>query len=159
MFFGEFFLCLICLLRTKGVGMENSHDKRSAWVMGRRLLLIQLIVVVLQALFFFVGEQFLGWNFKISASAAVSSFLGGIIYLIPFSAYTLFALRRKSSDQFVGLVLADFVIGFILKFVFLIALFVLVLKFIPTVHFVLFISFGVMFITQWVLLIVLNHQY
>ena len=139
--------------------MENSHDKRSAWAMGRRLLLIQLIVVVLQALFFFVGEQFLGGNFKISASAAVSSFLGGIIYLIPFSAYTLFALRRKSSDQFVGLVLADFVIGFILKFVFLIALFVLVLKFIPTVHFVLFISIGVMFITQWVQLIVLNHQY
>lgn len=139
--------------------MANSSDKHSALNFGKKVVFIQLIVVVMQALFYLIGEQCLGWNFKISASAAVSSLLGGIIYLIPFAVYTFFALRHKGADKFVGLVLADFIIGFLLKFVLLIALFVVVLKFIPTVHFVLFASFGLMFITQWVLLIVLNNKY
>src|SRR5574344_1319308 len=106
-----------------------------------------------------LSSRKLGWSMKVSASAGISAFCGGIIYLIPFSVYTAFAVGRNNAKNFAGLVLVDFIIGFVLKFILLIALFVIVFKFIPTVHYIVFITFAIQFVTQWITFILLNSRY
>ncbi len=129
--------------------MKESQEKYSSIKFGMTLIFFQLLVaVVVQPLLYFLGEEYFGWSFKISASAAKSALLGGMVYWIPFAVFTLLALCRKKSEQCVGLVLADFIFGFLLKFALFITLFILVLKFTITVHFILFLSFGTLFITQ-----------
>lgn len=143
--------------------MNVEYKKISISKLGILVIFIQFMMVVFQALVCFICENYLGWNAKVTpstgATAWMSAFLGGMIYLIPFSVYTAFAVCRNSADHFAGFVILDFIVGFLLKFVLLIALFVIVFKYFSTVHYIVFISFAVQFITQWITFIVLNSRY
>lgn len=122
------------------------------------ILSIQTGVVILLSLFFFILEKyFLSTNF--SSLASFSALVGGLVYLIPFSVYTIFAICKKTKSNFAGLVLLDFFIAFFLKFVLLIVLFIVVFKFLPTIHFIVLLSFGILFITQFISFLLLNNHY
>ena len=109
------------------------------------ILSIQTGVVILLSLFFFILEKyFLSTNF--SSLASFSALVGGLVYLIPFSVYTIFAICKKTKSNFAGLVL-------------LIVLFIVVFKFLPTIHFIVLLSFGILFITQFISFLLLNNHY
>lgn len=139
--------------------MDKQIERLSVKKLASYILLIQLAVICVISVFFYLAEKFFGLTPDVSSSAGFSAFVGGMIYLIPFTVYTILSIGRNLTNNFVALVLFDFIVSFILKFVLVIGLFFVVFKYIPTVHYIVFISFSVLFVTQWIALIVLNSRY
>ena len=85
--------------------MDKQIERLSVKKMASYILLIQLAVICVISVFFYLAEKFFGLTPDVSSSAGFSAFVGGMIYLIPFTVYAVLSIGRNLTNNFVALVL------------------------------------------------------
>jgi len=114
------------------------------------VLIYQLILIAVCVLAWFLGKD---------ATAAYSAFIGGGIYWVPQLLFSLIGISRKSDDLNVGLVLWDIYCGAGVKLVATLVLFVVAFKWLQVQHMPLFVTYGLLLCSQWVISLTLNNRY
>lgn len=114
------------------------------------VLIYQLILIAVCVLVWFLGQN---------AAAAYSAFVGGGIYWVPQLLFSLIGISRKTDELNVGLVLWDIYCGAGVKLVATLVLFVVAFKWLQVQHMPLFVTYGLLLCSQWVISLTLNNRY
>ncbi|WP_409421425.1 ATP synthase subunit I [Pseudaeromonas sp. ZJS20] len=117
-----------------------------AWI----ILIYQLVLIVVCSLAWYLGK---------GGAAAYSSLIGGGIYWVPQMLFSWIGTSRKSEELNVGLVLWDVYCGAGIKLVATLALFLIAFKWLAVVHLPLFVTYGVLLCSQWIISLTLNNRY
>lgn len=117
-----------------------------AWV----VLMYQLILIAVCVLAWFLGK---------GGSAAYSALIGGGIYWVPQMLFSWIGTSRKAEELNVGLVLWDVYCGAGIKLVATLALFLIAFKWLTVVHLPLFVTYGALLCSQWIISLTLNNRY
>ncbi len=128
----------------------NRNRSMGGQHLARSVLIYQLFLIAICVLAWLLGR---------SAVAAYSAFVGGGIYWVPQLLFSLIGISRKTEDLSVGLVLWDIYCGAGVKLVATLVLFMVAFKWLQVQHVPLFVTYGLLLCSQWVISLTLNNRY
>ncbi len=121
-------------------------------------VIVQAVVVLIQSILYALVQAILQVADYDVMIVFVSSLVGGIAYLAPYTLFVFSATWRKNV-QSAGEVLFDVVLGTVGKFILTFVIFAIAFVSVQLAYLVVFSSFGMLFITQIVTFLALNSRY
>jgi ATP synthase protein I len=120
--------------------------------LAKRVIFLQsLLALFIAVLFFFL------WEDKMSVNVALSAVLGGLICIIPYAIFSFFAFKFAGGSKN-RLVVKSFSQGLKLKLFSAIVLFTVVYKWEALIPLVLLVSYIVVLLSQWPIIIFLHRS-